>query len=209
MKQNKPCVYLATNSVNGMVYIGKTTNLHRRMTEHKGHAKKDGGNFHAAIIEYGFNVFSFEVLEYCEPDEADDREIFYIAKYRSELGDENVYNVTKGGVGGQTHDISGKNNPQYGRKWTDAEKQRVREKLIGRKKPPDFGKKVSERLKGKPKSHEATLKRCLPISVIDIHTGEVRTFESRSQLRREAGIDSNTILRGGISRGRYKLYIPD
>lgn len=205
MEQPKCCIYIATNTMNGKVYIGKTKNLHRRIIEHKGHAKKDGGEFHKAILEYGFDKFKFDVLEYCEDDASDAREIFYIAKFRSELGVSNVYNITKGGIGGQTHDMRGVNNPQYGRKWTDEEKQRVREKLVGRKMSPEFCAKVSARLKGKPKSREAVLKRCIPITVVHTHTGEVRTFESRAQLYRETRADATVLLRGGVSKS-YKLY---
>jgi len=58
-----PVIYRAINIHNGRFYIGSTNNLERRKREHKSHRFKDGGAFHAAIIEDGFDAFEWEVLE--------------------------------------------------------------------------------------------------------------------------------------------------
>ena len=67
-----------------------------------------------------------------------EREKYYIELYNSM--DENIgYNQTKGGLGGQTHDISGENNPMYGKHLTKDDKKKL--SLIFR------GKEVSEETK--------------------------------------------------------------
>lgn len=109
------CIYKATNMINGKMYIGATINLHRRKIEHKNHAKKDGGFFHDDIIKYGFDSFSWDILELCNEENLYEREIYYTSLYKMNYGDM-CYNICKGGVGGKTHDVSGKNNPMYGRK---------------------------------------------------------------------------------------------
>ena len=200
------CIYKATNILNGKVYIGQTNNLPRRIREHKSHAFKDGGPFHDEIKKYGIGAFTFEVLEYCRSDEADEKERLHIARERKNLGESAVYNYCDGGLGGQTHEMDGINNPQYGRKWTDAEKARVSAKLHGRKKPDGFGKKVSQALRGKPKAREHVLKRCVPITVINAFSGEIRKFDSRADMERALHCCASTIVGGGMTKSGYKLF---
>lgn len=199
-------IYSATNTLNGKVYIGQTNNLTRRIREHRGHAYKDGGPFHEDIRIYGFDAFSFEILDYCDPKDADARERFYIAEYRKRLGEEMVYNYTDGGIGGQTHDMSGANNPQYHRVWTAAERKNISDKLKGRRKPEGHGAKVSAALKGVPKARSAVLKRCKPISVINEITGEILRFESQADLHRALHCCAEWVAKGGKTKDGYRMY---
>ena len=206
MEQNEKCIYKATNLIDGKVYIGQTNNLERRIREHRSHAAKDGGLFHEEIRKVGFQNFKFEILELCRSDVADDRERFYISKFRENVGEENVYNFCDGGIGGQTHDVSGGNNPSYGQSYTDEERMAMSEKLKGRKKPDGFGKKISKALKGKPKSREHVLKRSHPISVISTATGEILHFDSKSEMQRVLKCDPSTVMKGRTTRNGFRLY---
>lgn len=91
----KGIIYKVTNKVNGKSYIGQTRyTLEFRWRQHL--HKKDNVYFHNAIKKYGAENFSVEVLEECDVDKLNSREIFYIAKYNTF---ENGYNLTLGGDG--------------------------------------------------------------------------------------------------------------
>lgn len=93
----KGIIYKITNKVNGKSYIGQTRyTLEFRWRQHL--HKKDNVYFHNAIKKYGAENFSLEVLEECDLDKLNSREIFYIAKYNTF---ENGYNLTLGGDGGR------------------------------------------------------------------------------------------------------------
>lgn len=93
------CIYKITNLVNNKIYIGQTiTGVDSRW---KGHLHKDGCKFlHNAILKYGKENFKIEVIEYCEENELDDREVYWISYYHST--DRNIgYNILKGGNNGR------------------------------------------------------------------------------------------------------------
>lgn len=203
---SEKCIYKATNLTDGKVYIGQTNNLDRRIREHRSHAVKDGGSFHEAIRKFGLENFKFDILEWCRSNVADDRERFYIAQFRNDLGEENVYNICDGGLGGQTHDVSGSNNPSFGKSYSDEERLALSEKLKGRKKPDGFGARVSKALRGKPKSRAQVLKKSHPISVINVQTGEICHFESKAEMQRTLKCDPGTVMKGRVTHNGYKLY---
>lgn len=200
------CIYRATNLIDGKVYIGQTNNLERRIREHRAHMHKDGGPFHDEISRIGFHNFKFDILEWCRSNVADDRERFYIAYFRESLGEENVYNFCDGGLGGQTHDVSGANNPSFGKHYSEEERSALSEKLKGHRKPEGFGSRISMAMKGKPKSREQVMKKSHPISVINTLTGEVLSFSSKSEMERELHCCVSTIMKGRITRNGFRLY---
>lgn len=205
-KINNKLIYKATNTRNNKVYIGQTNDLRRRIREHKGHAVKDGGAFHDDIQKYGIEAFKFEVLIECDANDADAWERTYISSARKKYGNDNVYNYCDGGLGGQTHDVRGSKNPQYGKHKTQEEKDNLSRKLSGKKKPEGFGDKVSKALKGKPKSKEAVLKKSHGISVINQFTGEIIKFDSKASMERTLHCSTSTIINGGKTKTGYKLY---
>lgn len=201
------CIYKVTNDINNKIYIGATNDLKRRMTEHKRHAKKDGGNFHKDIIKYGYEVFHYEIIEKCMQNELSEKEKYYISLYRN--NGEDLYNICKGGAGGQTHDVSGKNNPMYGKHKTEEEKQHLSNLLKNKKKPDGFGDKISKALKGVKKNPEIVAKRSHPIKVIDIETGNILLFKSKSECKRTIGVDGSWLAKNPtkIYKNKYKIYI--
>lgn len=91
----KGYIYMITNKVNGMSYVGQTRyTVEFRWRQHQ--HKNDGTYFHNAIKKYGIENFTIEILEECEVSKLDSREIFYIAKYNTF---EKGYNLTIGGGG--------------------------------------------------------------------------------------------------------------
>ena len=79
-------IYKITNLINGKIYIGKSTDIDRRWKEHirnsKYPYKNRSSNFYRDINQLGVNNFNIEVLEECLESVLNDREIFYIEKYK-------------------------------------------------------------------------------------------------------------------------------
>lgn len=80
-------------------YIGQSKNINQRYYEHKRHHKNKNNinyNFHfyRALRKYGFENFTFSVLELCEPKDLAEKEVLYIKKFNSFI---DGYNSTDGG----------------------------------------------------------------------------------------------------------------
>ena len=183
-------IYKMKNTVNDKVYIGRTCDLARRYREHFSHARKDPSPFHNDVIKYGMDAFECTVLSVTKDrNESDRLEQKYIAEYRNNLGMDNVYNICKGGTGGQTHDVTGPNNPMYGKHQSDEAKLAISKAFKGKKRSEEFCRKVSEGLKGKKKTPEHVAKRSHRIKLININTNEIREFNSKAEATRLVGFD--------------------
>ena len=93
-------IYKITNLVNGKSYIGQSVNIERRFINHKSVAfNPNDRNYnyplYRAIRKYGIENFSFEILEECLKNELNEKEVFYIDKYRTH--GINGYNQDDGG----------------------------------------------------------------------------------------------------------------
>ena len=214
-------VYKAINIINDYIYIGITNNFKQRIREHKSYANsnryKYKSRFYNAIRKYGFENFKFEIIETVENrKQLEEREIYWIKYYNST--DKKVgYNITAGGTGGQTHDVSGKNNPMYGRKYTDEEKRIMSERMKGRQVSDDTRQRISNSLKNYNKSseHRKHLSESnkghlppntKPITVINIYTNEIITFVSETQMEKELKCSRKTINNGSVTKNGYKKY---
>lgn len=87
-------IYKFTSKTTGLSYIGQSINIERRYKEHK--TEDDGYSFHNAIKKYGWEDFTFEILEECNKEELNEKERYWIAYYNSY---KNGYNETPGGEG--------------------------------------------------------------------------------------------------------------
>ena len=94
-------IYAIINNINNKKYIGQSINIERRFKEH--HHKPFNKNskmfntpIYKAIRKYGFENFSFVILEECTKKELDKRERYWINYY--ETNDSLFgYNQTEGG----------------------------------------------------------------------------------------------------------------
>ena len=101
-------IYKITNNINGKIYIGKTDRtLQERIKHHKEDSKREVRPLYNATNKYGWENFSFEIVEDdLTPEEATEREVYWIDKLRSYAGfpDSNGYNATLGGEGKLKYD---------------------------------------------------------------------------------------------------------
>lgn len=95
-------IYKFTNKLTGEAYIGQSRNIQKRYNRHKcAHditntdKKIERSYFHLALYIYGFNNFTFEILEECTVDQLNDRESYYIQKFNTLYP--HGYNMTNGG----------------------------------------------------------------------------------------------------------------
>lgn len=91
-------IYKITNQINGKVYIGQSVKIKSRWKQHKQEAKSNRRNtfLYNAMRKYGLDNFSFEVIEECEENQLNEREIYWISYYDS-FNKEKGYNMTPGG----------------------------------------------------------------------------------------------------------------
>ncbi len=85
-------IYKITKKSNGKSYIGQSTDIERRIKEHK--YKKDIP-IDLAIQKYGKEAFNYEILEECKKEQLDEREKYWISKFNTFKGI--GYNCNEGG----------------------------------------------------------------------------------------------------------------
>lgn len=79
-------------------YIGKSIKIESRFEEHKKHTHNE--RLRRNFEVHGIEAFEFKVIEECDNEVLNDREIFWIASYIDRGYD--LYNATQGGDGGDT-----------------------------------------------------------------------------------------------------------
>lgn len=90
-------IYKYQNKINGKIYIGQSDNLERRYAQHiydTTARPERGTGIDQAMAKYGRENFTYEIIEYCDIKELDERECYWIAYYDSY---NNGYNKTPGG----------------------------------------------------------------------------------------------------------------
>lgn len=79
-------IYKIKNVIDGKIYIGQSVNVQRRLKVHKNRLTKgshENNYLQNAVIKYGIDNFTFEIIEFCKLDLLDEKERFYISFYNS------------------------------------------------------------------------------------------------------------------------------
>lgn len=190
VQQAVALVYRARNLINGKSYIGFTARgLDARKKQHLGMTRQGRGHhFHAAMRKHGIENFVFEVLGDFDGDEdlAKLYEIEAIAKYKPE------YNISHGGDGHHVALESRKKigDANRGKKWSDAQREKMRGVQVGRKVTAETRAKMSLARMGR-KPTEETLQKMRGRKMSDAHraalvvanTGKSPSEETRAKLR--------------------------
>lgn len=135
-------IYIITNLINNISYIGASNNIKRRWSEHKTpNANGKNKKLFKDIQKYKIENFSFEVIEICKVTELPEKEEYYIKKLNP------YYNENKGGKGNKGYKVTDKtkNNlsllgkKQWDNKTEDEKKNIIKNNLKG----PKIGHEVS------------------------------------------------------------------
>lgn len=98
----KSGIYKIENKINGKIYIGQAVNLNQRKSTHFWELKINNHHnikLQKSFNKYGIDNFTFEIIELCEKELLNERELFWI----NELNPQ--YNIRGGGnsIYGFTH----------------------------------------------------------------------------------------------------------
>lgn len=91
-------IYKITNIVNQKCYIGQSIDIQARWTKHLSVYNKQSTpdyELYRAMNKYGISNFTFEIVEECDKQSLNEREIYWIQYYDSF---NNGYNMTIGGT---------------------------------------------------------------------------------------------------------------
>ena len=167
-------IYKITCKLNNKIYIGKTTNIQKRLCRHKLNSMKDKGSnyFQNATIKYGWDSFEVEVLEVVENFDKEkdnnallERESQYIELYDA-TDKTKGYNLCKysndrTGMRGFKHSEESKEKmrqARIGRIISEEEKERLRTINIGRTLTDEHKNKIRQGNLGKIVSDETRKK---------------------------------------------------
>jgi group I intron endonuclease len=213
-------IYKIYNTITNQTYIGKTTkSLQERFDGHVYDSNSGSKTYlHRALRKYGVTSFTYEVIEDNVLEKnLDDREKYWIKTLDTLIP--KGYNMTNGGEGGDTSnspnwiegmknrkDMSGKNNPMYG-------KDRK-----GESRHPDTGKNISKGQKknweNNPDRKTEASSRILgennpmygktPSNAVSI-TFEGKTYKSITHAVRETGRSAKYIIKNGVKNEQRTL----
>ena len=172
MKIKSSAIYCIENTVTGMMYIGQTISLKKRFREHKNELKRNihkNTHFQNSWNFHGIENFVFYPLEFCDREELNFKESFYI----NSLGTlhPNGYNLIDRGSSTTISDETRKkmseralerfsvpsNHPFYGRKVTEESKKKNSESNKKRVYKDEWKKAVKENTPRGEECHSSKL----------------------------------------------------
>ena len=147
MAKEKVCgIYQLKNKVNGKIYIGQSRDIYMRWTKHKNTAfNKNSKDYdvllYKAIRKYGWDNFEKSIIETCSIEELDEKEKYYIEKYKSYDTTNIGYNLRYGGqhgalCNGLSEEARKKISQSHmGKTWTEEHKKRHSKLMSGGNAP--------------------------------------------------------------------------
>ena len=215
-------IYEYRNNLNGMVYIGQSSDFMGRKRSHRWLSLNGDENsyIHRAMRKYGEENFTISVVERCEVDKLDDREIYWINERKcmspdgynlstggnrpimSEESRQKISNARKGMVFTDEH-RKNLSLSHMGKSPTLEQREKQREKMTGRVIPPEQLEKIKNhaisrrmpvaRWSASGKLMEVYESVKMAGKKLDIHGGHVtECIRGRRKCRKQLGDDSLT-----------------
>lgn len=222
-------IYLRTNLVNGMQYVGRTKNFSKR--ESVWYSINRKSPYANDILEkdrkkYGLENFKTEILKECDDEDLDEWERHYITLYDTVYP--SGYNLENGGTKGvkfHSTTIAKMSEAKKGYKHTDEWKNEISERMKGENNH-FWGKHhtaetklvLSQKNKGRPawnkgkkmsdaqrqKNIEASKKRCKPVFQYSLEGELIAVYEGRNEAAKITGYLKSCI--GNCCNGKLKTY---
>lgn len=155
-------IYLITNKINGHQYVGGSIDIERRFRQHKKGKGADIQAIDRAILKYGVDNFSYQIITELPPNWKiiGEHEKYWI-KFYNTFKDRKHYNLDEGGRGrsnythsdetkrkmseskkGKNYGVVGENHPMYGKTGED-------NPFYNKKHSEESKKRMSDAKKGK------------------------------------------------------------
>lgn len=180
-------IYKLTNDINGLIYVGCTTQtLKRRLQGHKDLYKKKQSAIYKAMQEFGFDSFSVSILEQGDNEDIRyEREKYWIATLNS-MNPSIGYNMSIGGLGVIGYKFTKEDkikmsNSHKGKKLSEETKKNLSLAMKGRFTGDSnsfYGRHHTEETKAKTKATKIRLNICKAVIGINLKTGEIVKFGS-------------------------------
>jgi group I intron endonuclease len=189
-------IYLITNMETKKQYVGQTMckDVERRWSQHRWPSNRNLGTYLSnAFKKYGIENFKFQIICICFDEDCNRFEQEYITKFNTLSP--NGYNIESGGNNHVCHVDTkkklsemnkGKNNPQFGKKWTKELKDKRQKESIGDKNP-NYGSKSPNRK---------------TIGMYDLQNILIEKFNSIREAYKKTKITESSI--SGVCNGRHK-----
>lgn len=193
--RNKAAIYRWVNNVNNKTYIGSSVNLSVRLYKYYSlkHLNERKTPIHNALLKYGFENFTLEILEYCEKElNPTIREQYYFSILKPE------YNILEqaGSSLGYKHRDETLEFFKKERKASEETRKNLSLAATGRILTIEDKKKLSDLRKGAVLSMETRSKiaaaavslRGIAVLVKNIHTNEELEFVSLTTAAEYIGV---------------------
>lgn len=216
--EHKSGIYMCTCDVNGKSYVGQSQDVKLRKCHHLSELR--GGYHFNEYLQRAYNKykeynFSWTVLEYCDEDQLDDREMYWIAYYDTYR---NGFNANEGGKASRnfdrTDDFKAKISEILKDVWAEADERRTEfsQRMMGKNNPMYgrtgslnpaygqdhsgenngmFGKHHTEEAKELNRQAHLGAKNKNSKPVICVETGEM--FASQGEVKRLTGINDTSV----------------